>query len=70
MAKSLRIRVSDWIRDIIEEKGLKQHEFAEKAGLSKSYLNRILAGNINVTVDVIERIEKAAKAELFHKPKK
>jgi len=65
MRKTLRLQVADRIYEILDEKGLKQQELADKAGMTKSYLSRILHGTINLTVDTIEILEKALKSPII-----
>ena len=64
MAKTLRIQVVDRVREILAEKGLKQQELADSLGMSKSYLSRILHGNINLTLDSLEDLQKALKSPI------
>lgn len=65
MEKNLRSQIADRIRNILEEKGLKQQELADSAGMTKSYLSRIMHGTINPTLETIEVLEKALKSPIL-----
>jgi transcriptional regulator with XRE-family HTH domain len=68
MEHTLRTQVSQRIKAILKEKGLKQQELADSAGMSKSYLSRILHGTINPTIETIEALEKALQAHIIIVP--
>lgn len=59
MAKSLKLQIANKVREILEEKGLRQQELADRTGFTKSYISLVLAAKINITVDTIEALEKA-----------
>ena len=65
MKKSLQIQIGERIKAILEEKGLKQQELADSAGMTKSYLSRIIHGTENITVQTIENLEKALKTRIL-----
>lgn len=65
MEKTLRLQIAEKILRILEEKGLKQQELADSADMTKSYLSRILHGSINLTIDTIEKLEKALKMPII-----
>ncbi len=65
MKKPLQIQIGERVRAILEEKGLKQQELADSAGMTKSYLSRIIHGTENITVKTIETLEKALKAPIL-----
>ena len=65
MQHTLRTQVSQRIKAILKEKGLKQQELADSAGMSKSYLSRIIHGTINPTIDTIEQLENALKTPIL-----
>ena len=65
MEKNLRTQIADRIKAVLTEKGLKQQELADSAGMSKSYLSRILHGTINPTIETIEQLEKALQTHII-----
>ena len=65
MEKTLRIQVAERIRQILTENDLKQQELADSAGMTKSYLSRILSGSINLTLETVENLQKALKAKII-----
>ena len=65
MGNTLRNQISQRIKAILKEKGLKQQELAHLAGMSKSYLSRILHGTINPTIETIEQLEKALQTHII-----
>ena len=65
MENTLRTQISQRIKAVLKEKGLKQQELADSAGMSKSYLSRILHGTINPTIETIEQLEKALKTHII-----
>jgi len=69
MAKSLKIQIGERIRQILEERDLKQQVLVDRTGLSKSYISLVLSGQINVTVDTIEIFEKALGAKIVDIPR-
>ena len=69
MKKSLQILIGERIKTVLAEKGLKQQELADSAGMTKSYLSRVIHGTENVTVQTIETLEKALKTPILQVPK-
>ena len=65
MKKPLQILIGERIKAILEEKGLKQQELADSAGMTKSYLSRVIHGTENITVKTIETLEKALKTPII-----
>jgi transcriptional regulator with XRE-family HTH domain len=65
MENTLRTQISQRIKAVLKEKGLKQQELADSAGMSKSYLSRILHGKINPTIETIEQLEKALQTHII-----
>lgn len=65
MKKTLQIQIGERIKAILEEKGLKQQELADSAGMTKSYLSRVIHGTENITVKTIESLEKALKSPII-----
>ena len=60
------------VRILIEDGGISQRSLGEIAGLSYPYINRILQGTVNPSIDVCENIAKALGAafvDLLQKPK-
>ena len=52
------------LRDYLEQRKIKQTDFAEKAGLSDSTLSRVLRGETRVMPDVALKIYEAANHEV------
>jgi transcriptional regulator with XRE-family HTH domain len=55
----LRKIFSGNVRKFRIEQGFSQEEFAEKAGLHRTYIGSVERGERNITIDVMERIAKA-----------
>ena len=53
---TLRIQFGWRIKDLREERGLSQRGFAEKIGMSPSYLADVERGSRNISLDNIKRI--------------
>jgi transcriptional regulator with XRE-family HTH domain len=68
MKKPLQIQIGERIKTVLDEKGLKQQELADSAGMTKSYLSRIIHGTENITVKTIEALEKALKTPIIKVP--
>jgi transcriptional regulator with XRE-family HTH domain len=60
----LRIKLAANLRRLREERGLSQEEFAECAGLHRTYVSMIERQMRNPTVDVLEKICVALGVEL------
>ena len=56
------------IRKILAEKELNQRDLAKKAGMKDSVVHRILAGDTNLTLRTIARIEHALQSNLISVP--
>jgi transcriptional regulator with XRE-family HTH domain len=69
MQHTLRTQISQRIKAVLEEKGLKQQDLADSAGMSKSYLSRIINVTINPTIDTIEQLQNALKTPILQCPK-
>ena len=52
------------IRALRKQKGLSQEQLAERVGMSSKYLGEIERGQVNCSVDIVERISKALDLEL------
>lgn len=49
-------RLASAVRDRRDELGLSQEQLAERAGLSANYLGRIERGEVNASLDTLERV--------------
>ncbi|OUW74938.1 MAG: transcriptional regulator [Saprospirales bacterium TMED214] len=47
------------LRDLREERGWSQEEFADRAGLHRTYVSAVERGIRNPTLSVLERLAKA-----------
>lgn len=52
------MKVGATIKKLRKEKGIRQIDFANKCGISQTYLSQIENDNRNPTVDVLEKISK------------
>jgi transcriptional regulator with XRE-family HTH domain len=69
MNKPLKIQVAERISHVLTEKGLKQQDLANSAGMTKSYVSQILHGTVNLTLETVEQIEQALKTRILTCPK-
>lgn len=53
----IKSAISTRIANILEEKGWKQQELADRMELPKSNVSRILSGEANLTISTIVKIE-------------
>lgn len=63
--KSHKEQIADKIREILVKKGLKQQYLADKTGMSKAYISHILSGEVNLTLESIEALERALKKKII-----
>ena len=66
MGKSLKLQIANKVREILEAKGLRQQELADRTGFTKSYISLVLAAKINITVETIEALEKALGEKIIN----
>lgn len=59
----LRQKLATNMRRMREERGLSQEEFAERAGLHRTYVSMIERMARNPTIDVLEKIARALGIE-------
>jgi len=69
MENTLRTQISQRIKAVLKEKGIRQQDLANSAGMSKSYLSQIMHGTVNLTIDTIEQLENALKTPILICPK-
>jgi transcriptional regulator with XRE-family HTH domain len=50
------LEASDLIYSAMEEKGLNQSQLAEKMGVSRGYISRILSGNENMSIKNVAKV--------------
>lgn len=55
----LSFRIVNRIHDILEEKGLKQKDLAQRLGKNESEVSRWMRGTHNFTIDTLIAIENA-----------
>ncbi|WP_082151706.1 helix-turn-helix domain-containing protein [Caenimonas sp. SL110] len=68
MAKNLRQRFGERVRELRTAAGFSQEAFADKCGYARSYMSRVERGTGNPSLDAIEVFAKALRvepAELF-----
>ena len=68
---ALSFRIVDRIHDILDEKGLKQKDLAQRLGKSESEISKWMRGTHNFTIDTLVSIEDALDApivEVYHSP--
>ncbi len=70
-AKSLKKDVAARIASILKEKGWSNNQLGREAGLPKSYVSTVMAGEANLTLETLEKIEDALKVPIIRvlKPK-
>ncbi len=59
----LHVVVGQNIRSFRKEKGWSQEKLAWTAGLSSNYLSSLERGNVNISVDALERIAQSLEVE-------
>lgn len=64
----IAIRVLHEIRKQKEINGMTQKKLAEEMGVSPQYINRIVKGNENLTLETITNLEKALNVTLLIVP--
>ena len=65
MAETLQLQIAERIREILDKKGWKQQYLADKSGLTKAYISRIMSGSLNLTLDTIETLERALNEKII-----
>lgn len=60
----IRQKFGKRLRQLREERGWSQEEFADRAGLHRTYVSAVERGVRNPTLSVLERIAKALGASL------
>ncbi len=66
--RSLRILFGNRVRELRQQAGWKQDEFADVCGFARSYMSRIETGGANPSLDAIQTIATALRVpvrELF-----
>ena len=53
---------------VLREKNMKQKDLADLLDLSPQYINKIVKGSENLTIETISRIEQALKIKLIEVP--
>jgi len=53
----------------LREKNMKQKDLADLLGLSPQYINKIVKGSENLTIETISRIEQVLQIKLIEVPK-
>jgi transcriptional regulator with XRE-family HTH domain len=61
----IRVRFGFAVRDRREALGLTQEEFAERAGIHRTYLSDIERGTRNVSLVNIERVASALSMKIY-----
>ena len=57
------------VLETLREKKLTQKELAEEMGLSPQYINKVVKGSENLTLETITRLEKALGIKLINIPR-
>lgn len=57
------------VLETLREKKLTQKELAEEMGLSPQYINKVVKGSENLTLETITRLEKALGVKLINIPR-
>ena len=61
---ALSFRIVDRIHEILEEKGLKQKDLAQRLGKSEAEISKWMRGTHNFTIDTLVSIEDALGAPI------
>ena len=59
LVEALLIEISDQLNVAMEQQGVTQSELAERLGVSKSYVSRLLHGTPNLTLRTLVRLSNA-----------
>lgn len=62
---ALSFRIVDRIHEILEEKGLKQKDLAQRLGKSEAEISKWMRGTHNFTIDTLVSIEDALSAPII-----
>ena len=62
---ALSFRIVDRIHEILEEKGLKQKDLAQKLGKSEAEISKWMRGTHNFTIDTLVSIEDALETPII-----
>ena len=70
-AENLKKQVAARISSILEEKDWSNNQLGREAELPKSFISTIMAGEANLTLETIEKLENALKTPIIRvlKPK-
>ena len=71
MARPLEQVLAERIRALADERGLPISHLADRAGMARSYLWRLLAADSSATLDAVQRLAAVldvAPLELLHPP--
>ena len=63
-----RLQVAARIGTLLKDKGWTQQQLANKAGVKKSYVSSVLAGDANLTLSSIVRFETALREIILAVP--
>jgi transcriptional regulator with XRE-family HTH domain len=61
---ALSFRIVDRIHEILQEKGLKQKDLAQRLGKSEAEISKWMRGTHNFTIDTLVSIEEALDAPI------
>ena len=56
---SLRVRLGRTVRKLREKRGFSQEAFAAKVGVHRTYMGAVERGEVNISLDNIERVARA-----------
>jgi len=63
------LEIADYIFHVMERRGMKQKELAEKMGKSEAEVSKLLAGMHNYTLRSLAKIEAALGTTIIYTPK-
>ena len=58
-----KLEISEQVFQLMESKGMSEAEFARRLKVSRAYVNKILQGSTNFTIETLVKIGIALKAE-------
>lgn len=61
---SLRVRLGRTVRRLRADAGYSQESFADRCGVHRTYMGSVERGEVNISLDNLERISKALEISL------
>ncbi len=68
--EAAKLEISEQVYVAMEEKGISEAELSRRLGVSRAYVNKILQGSANLTIESLVKIGRALGCELIIEFKK